>query len=167
MESSQAPKIWQLEVFFLSLGGIGFAPTAPGTWASLFTLLPLWGLGKFSVPLVLLIPFLIILTLGSCFLSDVCQRRYQTKDPKWIVMDEFLGMTVTWMFWPTESAAHLAIAFALFRFFDIAKVWPVSFFDSMRHGAGVILDDIVAGLMAGILYWPIANYILLPYFHIA
>jgi len=67
-------------------------------------------------------------------------------------MDEVLGMTVAWLFIGNHSLLSLAVLFALFRFFDIIKIGPVAYFDRMKHGAGTILDDIFAGLFAGIVF---------------
>ena len=65
-------------------------------------------------------------------------------------MDEVLGMVLTWSFFPTADFGYLFIQFLLFRFFDISKLWPAIYFDKqIKHGAGTILDDVVAGLYSG------------------
>jgi phosphatidylglycerophosphatase A len=77
----------------------------------------------------------------------------KSHDPQWIVIDEVLGMTTAWLFIQNHNLLHLSILFALFRFFDIVKIWPASFFDKkIEHGAGTILDDIVSGIYAGMTY---------------
>ena len=102
----------------------------------------------------------IFLTAGSCYVAEVIQKKYDLHDPQWIVIDEVLGMLTTWFFMTGSPTWHLIPAFILFRFFDIVKIWPASYFDKeVKHGMGTILDDIVSGLFAGISYYIIFNYI--------
>ena len=123
----------------------------PGTMASLATLPLLYGLGKMGVPPFLLIPLLILLIVGSGLVAQMAQKQHHSHDPGWIVIDEVIGMLVAFLFCPTSSWGELFLLLVLFRFFDIAKIWPASFFDrKIKHGIGVILDDVVAGLYAGI-----------------
>ncbi len=160
MNQDKQPSLKKPEILFLSFFGAGFLPKAPGTWGTLATLPFLYLLGLFNPPFFLFIPFLLILTAGSCFIAEHIQKTYEVHDPQWIVIDEVLGMSVTWLFSLKFSLAHLMIQFVLFRFFDIVKVWPASFFDKkMHHGAGTILDDIVSGIYAGLIYLLIATFI--------
>ena len=141
------------EILFLSFMGVGFLPKAPGTWGSLATIPFLYLLGLYKLPFVFYIPFLLIATVGACFIADVVQRKLDVHDPGWIVVDEVLGMFVTWLFFPSASLIHLTLIFVLFRGFDIFKVWPATWFDKeMTHGAGTILDDIISGIYAGVIY---------------
>lgn len=160
MNQDKQPSLKKPEILFLSFFGVGFLPKAPGTWGTLATLPFLYLLGRFNPPFFLFIPFLIILTAGSCFIAEHVQKKYEVHDPQWIVIDEVLGMSITWLFSLKFSLAHLMIQFVLFRFFDIVKVWPASFFDQkIHHGAGTILDDIVSGIYAGLIYLLIATFI--------
>jgi phosphatidylglycerophosphatase A len=160
MNQDKQPSLKKPEILFLSFFGVGFLPKAPGTWGTLATLPFLYLLGRFNPPFFLFIPFLIILTAGSCFIAEHVQKKYEVHDPQWIVIDEVLGMSITWLFSLKFSLAHLMIQFVLFRFFDIVKVWPASFFDQkIHHGAGTILDDIVSGIYAGLIYLLIATLI--------
>lgn len=152
------------EIIFLSFLWTGFLPKAPGTWGSLATLPFLYFLGVYKVPFVIYLPFLFIATVGACFIAEVVQKKYDQHDPGWIVIDEVLGMFTTWLFFPTASFLNLFIIFILFRLFDIYKIWPATYFDKkMTHGAGTILDDIISGIYAGIVYLLIITYI--PYFN--
>ena len=142
-----------MDVFFTSFFGVGFLPKAPGTMASLLTLPFLYALGQSSFPPFFLIPILLLCVIPSCFIMNSIEKKYHVKDPSWIVIDEVLGMGVAWFFIPSPHLGHLVAIFFLFRFFDILKIWPASFFDRhMKHGAGIILDDLVSALQAGILY---------------
>ncbi len=151
-EKSKTLSLKKPEVFFLSFAGVGFIPKAPGTFGTLAILPFLYLLGESKIPVFFVIPLLVIVTAVSCYLADSLQRSYQIHDPSWIVMDEVLGMTVAWLFIGNHSLLSLAVLFALFRFFDIIKIGPVAYFDRMKHGAGTILDDIFAGLFAGIVF---------------
>ena len=160
MNQDKQPSLKKPEILFLSFFGVGFLPQAPGTWGTLATLPFLYLLGLFNPPFFLFIPFLLILTAGSCFIAEHIQKKYELHDPQWIVIDEVLGMSVTWLFSLKYSLTHLIIQFVLFRFFDIVKVWPASYFDKkIEHGAGTILDDIVSGVYAGLVYLLIATFI--------
>ena len=161
MKMKNAPRLSEWEIFYLSFGGVGFLPKAPGTWGTLATLPFLWGLGALNFPNFLAIPFIIFITAGTCYVTEVVQKRYELHDPQWIVIDEVLGMFVTWFFMTGAPTWHLIPAFILFRFFDIVKIWPASWFDKeLKHGAGTILDDIISGMYAGITYYLLFQIIL-------
>lgn len=140
------------EILLLSFFGVGFSPKAPGTMGSLATLPILIVLDLIGIPKLFFIPLLIILISVTCYITESIQREYEIHDPSWIVFDEVLGMLVMWLFLPTGDYVSLMAGFALFRFFDIIKIWPCSTLDQLEHGAGTILDDIVAGVYAGVVY---------------
>lgn len=160
MNQEKQPSLKKPEILFLSFMGVGFLPKAPGTWGTLATLPFLYLFGQFNPPFFIFIPFLLILTAGSCFIADHVQRDLHVHDPQWIVIDEVLGISVTWLFSTKFVLSHLILQFFLFRIFDIVKVWPASYFDQkIEHGSGTILDDIVSGIYAGIIYKIIATLV--------
>ena len=62
-------------------------------------------------------------------------------------------MLCAWPFCQSDNALHLILILVLFRFFDIVKVWPINIIDNrINNGAGVILDDVVAGIFSGLSY---------------
>ena len=153
MNEANRPTLKRLDILFLSFFGVGFLPKAPGTWGTLATLPFLYAIGRFNPPYIFFIPFLIIMTLISSFIADSVQKKFDLHDPQFIVIDEVLGMTTAWLFIQTHNLSHLFILFALFRFFDIIKIWPASYFDKkVHHGYGTIVDDIVSGVFAGLVY---------------
>jgi phosphatidylglycerophosphatase A len=91
MNQDKQPSLKKPEILFLSFFGAGFLPKAPGTWGTLATLPFLYLLGLFNPPFFLFIPFLLILTAGSCFIAEHIQKTYEVHDPQWIVIDEVLG----------------------------------------------------------------------------
>ena len=145
------PSPYSIEVIFLSFLGVGFFPWAPGTLASLATLPLLYFLTKLSVPSPLLIPILILLIVGSGLVAQIVQKRHGLHDPQWIVIDEVIGMLVGFILCPGPYWWSLIALFLLFRFFDITKIWPANVCDQkIKHGIGTILDDVVAGIYAGV-----------------
>lgn len=160
MNQDNRPSLKRLDILFLSFFGSGFLPRAPGTWGTLATLPFLYGIGRFNPPFFLFVPLLIIVTIISCFVAETVQKELKLHDPQWIVIDETLGMTTAWLFIQQHNLLHLFILFVLFRIFDIVKIWPASYFDKkIEHGAGTILDDIVSGLYAGLIYLVIAHFL--------
>jgi phosphatidylglycerophosphatase A len=74
------------------------------------------------------------------------------QDPGWIVVDEAAGMLLALAALPAGAGwLWVAAAFALFRAFDILKPWPVSWADGLHGATGVMLDDVLAGALAGAL----------------
>lgn len=144
---------------FLSYFGSGYFPKAPGTVGSLLTIPLIIFLSYTGIGFWGLIILTALLTISSCLVAEKVQKRLGLHDPQWIVIDEVIGMLVCWSFiFPSIDWLDLTIVFIIFRFFDIIKIWPASFFDRLEHGAGTILDDVVSGVMAGIVVLILKNY---------
>ena len=129
-----------LSTFF----GLGLVPRAPGTAGTLG-----------AVALVLLLDpavgttgLFFLLTIGMVFLSVPLAGRagavFGRKDPPQVVIDEVCGFCVCMLFVPATSL-NLALGFFLFRFFDIAKPFPIRRLESLPGGWGVVMDDVMAG----------------------
>ena len=123
---------------FVTCFGIGSFRFAPGTITSfvttifLFSLFHVIKLSNFTILIVLLLIF----TYSFYAVSEYIKYN-KDKDPKEVVIDEFIGQSIP---------IYLYI-FILFRYFDIKKPFPVSYFDKkFKNSFGVILDDVVAGL---------------------
>jgi phosphatidylglycerophosphatase A len=132
---------------FLAYGfGSGLAPKAPGTFGTLAAI-PLYLLIQDLALLAYLLVLLVAFVAGIWF----CQKAVDwlgQEDPSAVVWDEFVGYWVTMIAAPS-SWYWLMIGFVLFRIFDILKPWPISWCDKNLHGGfGIMLDDVVAGLMA-------------------
>jgi phosphatidylglycerophosphatase A len=141
----------RLAVLFLSFGKVGFLPKAPGTFGSLATLPLIFGLNWLGCPLHIYLGIIFVFTLLAIFLTQKIQTKHHLHDPQWIVIDEVIGMMLTWAFLYGQHWIWLLVGFGLFRFFDIVKIWPANFFDRHPHGAGTILDDVVSGIYAGLI----------------
>lgn len=125
-----------------TLGGIGRLKLAPGTWGSL-VVLPCALLGP-DVALVL--AFLV--TLIGFYAARAVLRESPDQDPGWIVVDEAAGMLLALAGLSAHASVWgVLIAFVLFRIFDIFKPWPISWADQQKGAFGVMLDDLVAGVL--------------------
>lgn len=127
-----------------TVAGAGRIRPAPGTWGSL-VVLPAVLLG----PLPCLLLAAAVAVLGWVAVRAVLAACAE-EDPGWIVVDEAAGMLLALAVLPAGAGwVGLLAAFALFRAFDILKPWPVSWADGLPGATGVMLDDILAGAMAG------------------
>lgn len=152
MKSTSAKPSISFETIFLSFFGTGFSPIAPGTVGTFAALPLLYGVGLLGIDRLYLITAILIVTAFSCLYVNKIQKRDGIHDPSWIVIDEVLGIATTCCFFDYSNLTLLLIAAAVFRVFDIFKIWPASYFDTkMKHGAGTILDDIIAGGYAGLV----------------
>lgn len=163
-------------VYWLGIGlGSGLPRRAPGTWGTVggfIVAIPLMSLG--------FVPFLII-TLLSCLIGiwicGLTSELMQTHDDPHIVWDEWAGIWITLLpfsymsvttdtFWQDISQSlsiiALILAFILFRFFDIIKPPPIGWADKrVAGGLGIMLDDIIAGVMAAAVWLVVMLGILL------
>ena len=126
--------------------GCGYTAKAAGTVASAVAVVT--GAALLWVSPLLLAAAAAAATLGGYF---AIYRARVDGDPGWVVIDEFAGQWITLLALATPSVPGLVAAFVLFRFFDITKLGPVGWADR-RHGAfGIMADDVIAGLIAGII----------------
>jgi phosphatidylglycerophosphatase A len=126
--------------------GLGFAPWAPGTVATA-GIAVLWGLIRVHDPL-LEAGIIVFLTVSGLWLCAHAERLLG-KDASPIVWDEFAGFALAAFMLP-KSIPVLALAFALFRLFDIFKPFPAGAVQKWRGGPGVVADDLIAGLYANL-----------------
>jgi len=128
--------------------GAGRLQPGPGTWGSLFTLLA-WAVissflpGTWVVPANILLAALAI-AVGIPAATQVA-RASGLKDPQFVVIDETAGQLITLIAAPLTWKSFLA-GFILFRAFDIVKPPPVRQLERLPQGAGIVLDDVAAGL---------------------
>ena len=127
-----------------TVGGAGFAPLAPGTVASALTVLLLWVVPFSRAGLVLF--FVFVAVIGT-WAAGYAERALGSKDPGAIVIDEVAGMTLSVLVLPLTIPV-LAVAFVLFRVFDIVKPAPARQAQALPGGTGVMVDDLIAGLYA-------------------
>ena len=142
---------------FVTMLGLGKVKIIPGTFGSLATIIMLYTLFH----IINVSPNTILLGLVLIFIySFLAIENYikdnDNKDPREIIIDEFIGQSIPIYLYEVshgtsktqdEAIIFYAICFVLFRFFDIKKPSPVSFFDrNFKNSFGVIMDDVCAGL---------------------
>lgn len=141
---------------FVTCFGLGRSPYAPGTFGSLFGLFVVYLLSFFNWPTFFL--FTVLLCTTSILLVGFYLESASSKDPKEVVIDEVVGILISFMLVPVTGLT-LVIGFLLFRFFDILKPPPISFFDRKVPGAtGVMADDVVAGIIVNLFF----HFVLIP-----
>ena len=146
-----------LNYLFVTCFGIGSFRYAPGTITSLVTtvfLFSLFHIIKLSSNIVLFI--LVSIFIYSFYAVSNYIRDNDNKDPKEVVVDEFIGQSIPIYLYEVshgtikdsqEAVFFYLYIFILFRYFDIKKPFPVNFFDKkFKNSFGVIFDDVVAGL---------------------
>jgi len=130
-----------------SVGGLGYAPFAPGTVTSFAALLPFAVIPGFASS-----PFLfagiLLLFIPGLWAASVMEEIYG-EDPSQVTVDELLGQWISLALLPQEPLV-LLLGFALFRFFDIVKPEPVDSAQRLPGGWGVMVDDILAGVYANL-----------------
>jgi phosphatidylglycerophosphatase A len=133
--------------FVATAGGAGYSPIAPGTCGTAVAVplayaaatLPLWGFALITVAT----------TIIGIWAADVSDAHWGTHDSGRIVIDEVAGYFVTLLAIDRTDWTLLLLGFVAFRLFDIVKPPPVRWIDkNVPGGAGVVLDDIGAGVLA-------------------
>lgn len=126
--------------------GSGCAKWAPGTWGTLAAL-P-FGLLLMQLPIWAHLSSVLLASLLGIWLCRVASEHLQVHDHSGIVWDEFVGLWITFIALP-QGWWWPVIGFVVFRLFDIVKPWPISWLDRHIHGGlGIMIDDILAGIMA-------------------
>lgn len=137
-------------ILFLATGArLGNIPVAPGTFGTLsgipLILILAWLPDRFAVF------YMSCLILGAIWIADRAESIIGKKDPGSVVIDEAAGFTVAMSVVPLTPWSLVA-GFLAFRFFDIAKPFPIKWFESnFNGGAGIVLDDIVAGIYSAVI----------------
>ena len=145
-----------LNTLFVTMFGLGKIPKIPGTFGSLASIILLYiffhilDLSSNSILIFLIIIFIFSFSAVAIYIKD-----NENKDPKEVIIDEFIGQSIPIYLYEIshgtektsdEAIIFYGICFILFRFFDILKPFPVSYFDkNFKNSFGVIMDDVCAG----------------------
>ena len=141
---------------FVTMFGLGKVSKIPGTFGSLATVIVLYfffhilNISSNTILIGLILIFIYSFSAVKTHIKD-----NENKDPKEVIIDEFIGQSIPIYLYeishgteksPDEAIIFYGVCFILFRFFDIAKPFPVSFFDkNFKNSFGVIMDDVCAG----------------------
>ena len=163
-----------LNTLFVTMFGLGKVPKIPGTFGSLATVVVLYLFFHiFSISSNIILIGLIIIFIYSFSAVALHIKDNENKDPKEVVIDEFIGQSIPIYLYeishgieknPNQAIIFYGICFVLFRYFDIMKPFPVSFFDkNFKNSFGVIMDDVCAGfyvVLSLICFMVLKNYLL-------
>ena len=150
---------FNLSKIFCTLFGLGFISKMPGTIGSIVGVL-FYILAKPYLSLNYFVVFLFLVILLSFLTIYIYQLKRGKEDRKEIIIDEFIGQIITMIFLE-YNFLNLLLAFILFRFFDIVKIFPANYIDKNYSGCfGIVLDDIVAAFQAIIIILFINVYII-------
>jgi phosphatidylglycerophosphatase A len=136
-------------VHLFALGfGSGLAPFAPGTFGSLVGLA--FALALAPLGLAWNLVAVVLAVAAGVWICGESARKLGVHDHPAIVWDEIAGMMITMLAAPPDWWGA-PLAFVAFRVFDILKPWPIREIDhGMRGGAGIMLDDVLAGIFAAL-----------------
>ena len=154
----------------LTAGGLGFARFAPGTWGSLppcvavLALCAVLPAGLGWVLQAVIGAIIAFACLGCVRWGARAEEVLGIMDPSCVVLDEVAGMAIALFLlrWPLRSEAEgwgwlwtacagIAVAFALFRAFDVLKPPPCRSLQNVKGGTGILLDDVFAGIYASVV----------------
>lgn len=161
-----------MALLFASGFGLGYLPKAPGTWGSLagalcsfvafLAFLSMWlapvrrsfAVGPVRIYLDTLSYCILAVVIGlfGVWVSEIARKHFQNKDPQIVVIDEISGQFLTFV-GARFDWQYLVAGFILFRIFDIWKPWPARQAENLPGGWGIMADDWVAGIYAGICLW--------------
>jgi phosphatidylglycerophosphatase A len=150
----------------VSCFGLGWLPVAPGTWGSLppamlFALMCYFGSAAAAISITMLVSALAGSIVCIKFAPAIIATTNKA-DPREVVADEFSGQAITFLFIAAAPISNIWVAgllgFLLFRFFDILKPWPIRELEKLPKGWGILADDLMAGVYAGIVLTIIARY---------
>ena len=139
--------ITRLGLAVATVGGVGYAPLAPGTFGSAAGLLVWWLLP--ASPWIQGLAIAVIFVVGS-WGGNVAERHFGRTDPGQVVIDEVMGMLITLFLNPVGWTGALA-GFLLFRVFDVIKPYPANRLEQLHGGIGVMADDGMAAIYANLV----------------
>jgi len=139
---------------WVTFGGSGLSPKAPGTMGSIAATALAWPLAFANCPILFAV-LAVFLFLVSLPIVNKAIHQSQTHDPGWIVIDEVCGQWLAFAFVPAGALLSapwlLLLGLALFRFFDISKPLGIRRLEHLPNAWGIMADDMLGGLYAGIL----------------
>ncbi|MDB9808191.1 phosphatidylglycerophosphatase A [Candidatus Pelagibacter sp.] len=160
-----------LFVTMLGLGKIKYLPGTIGSFVTIIILYYLFHIINLSPNIILF--FLILIFIYSFYAVSSHIENNENKDPGEIIIDEFTGQSIPIYLYEishgtektqNEAIIFYGICFILFRYFDIMKPFPVSFFDkNFKNSFGVIMDDVCAGfyvVLSLVCFMILKSYIL-------
>ena len=132
---------WAFATWF----GCGYSPFAPGTAGSLAAIVIAWPLSRIGFSRLHFLILAFALVYPAIRAATLVAAQSGKKDPQFVVIDEVLGQWLTLAGALRFDFLTLALAFGIFRLFDIWKPPPIRLIEQIPGGAGIVLDDMMAG----------------------
>lgn len=168
----RVPHEWRgtdfLSTLVTTFFGSGMSPKAPGTMGSLAAAVVAYPMALFAIKFdsifyglnpLFLVAAIIVFFAAIPFVNKA-MKDTGTEDPGWIVIDEVCGIFMTFAlvnpYVIVDNPILLLVGFGLFRFFDILKPLGIHRFEKFPGAWGVMADDLLGGIYAGILMIPIS-----------
>lgn len=138
--------------------GLGFLPLAPGSWGSIppvviFFALSMAGVHR-SISIIIFAALAIIFSAVCMQWAPYIIKKTGNEDPSEVVADEVAGQSITMIFTCFLANGNIytlcIAAFLLFRFFDVTKIWPANRLEDLHGAVGILTDDLMAGIYAGL-----------------
>jgi len=144
--------LFQHPAHFVALGfGAGLSPLAPGTFGTLVAIPIALLLHAYASEAAFVAAIVVLFVLGA-WTAQITGRALRVSDHGSIVVDEVAAFLAV-LYFTGVTPLRIAVAFALFRFFDIVKPPPIRQLDAaMKNGFGVMLDDMLAALYALVVF---------------
>ncbi len=139
----------RLALFISTVGYVGYAPFAPGTFGSAAGLAVFFAVRSSESPALELAVIAILFAIGI-WSGTVAEHHFGGVDPAPIVLDEVVGMLITLCLLPVNAAGAVA-GFFVFRILDVIKPFPSARFEKLPGGLGVMADDGMAAIYGNLL----------------
>ena len=137
--------------FFISGFYIGYVKYAPGSIASIVSIIFFFFIPNIIFYNIIVLIFLLIVGFYLCF---VFSKNSSENDPSYIVIDEIVGMYISVFMLPKIIYLYI-ISFILFRFFDIYKPGIIYKSQRLKYGLGIMIDDVISGILSLLICWSI------------
>ncbi len=145
---------FQLAKLIATWFGCGYFPFAPGTVGSLAGVLMAAAAHRYlAAGRITFLVAALLLLWPAIWSATQMVRLLQRPDPQMVVVDEVLGVWVALLGASVLNWKSFTAAFLLFRVFDIWKPWPVRRLEELPEGAGIVVDDLAAGIYAAIMLY--------------
>ena len=139
----------RLALFISTVGYVGYAPFAPGTFGSAAGLAVFFAVRSSESPALELAVIAILFAIGI-WSGTVAEHHFGGVDPAPIVLDEVVGMLITLCLLPVNAAGAVA-GFFVFRILDVTNPFPSARFEKLPGGLGVMADDGMAAIYGNLL----------------
>jgi phosphatidylglycerophosphatase A len=139
----------RIGVAIATVGPVGYAPVAPGTFGSAAGLVVFY-LVRMSGSAAVEIAVIVLLFLIGIWAGTEAERHFDGNDPGPVVLDEVIGQLITLALLPVSLWGAL-VGFFVFRVLDVFKPWPAGRFERLHGGLGVMADDAMAAVYGNLI----------------